>query len=81
MLVIAILVVLASYIQPLSTYWSQRKAAQRSRADLTQLKQQRRDLRLRVKELNDPRMFETQARRLGMVREGERLFIIQGLER
>ena len=80
-LVVAIGAVLVSYIQPLSTYWTQRNASQRATAALNDLKQQNRDLKRRVMQLNDPRTFETQARRMGMVRPGERLFIIEGLER
>lgn len=75
----AIAVVLVSYIQPVSSYWTQRQAAHRASADLDGLRQQNRDLKRRVATLNDSRTFETQARRMGMVRPGERLFIIEGL--
>lgn len=79
-LVIAIGVVLVSYIHPLTTYLSQYKAANRARAELDRLKQQNRQLHLRIKEQSDPLTVELRARRLGMARQGERPYIIEGLK-
>lgn len=71
--------VLASYVQPLMSYWEQHNAAKRKRAELGALERENSALKLEIRQQNDSRMLELQARRLGMVRPGERLYIIEGL--
>ncbi|MGH2824907.1 MAG: septum formation initiator family protein [Thermoleophilaceae bacterium] len=40
-----------------------------------------RELKRRVRALRDPGALEREARRLGMVRQGERAYVIEGLPR
>jgi cell division protein FtsB len=74
-------IVLLLYISPLHRWITQRSLAAQETQQLHQLQQQNRQLRANIKRLHDPTALEAEARRLGMVRRGEREYVIQGLPR
>ncbi len=67
------------YIHPLLSIWSTRGEAARRRADVVHLQQEHQRLERRVKALQNPKALEREARRLGMVRPGERAYVVKGL--
>jgi cell division protein FtsB len=73
--------VLYLYVGPAVTWVSTLKEAKRKRADVAALKTENQRLRARRKELRDPAALEREARRLGMVKAGEKSYVIEGLPR
>jgi cell division protein FtsB len=71
--------VLYLYVGPAVSWVSTYKEAKRKRADVAALKAENRRLLDRRKDLRDPASVEREARRLGMVKAGEKSFVIQGL--
>jgi cell division protein FtsB len=69
------------YIGPAATWVSTYKDAKRKRADVAALKAENARLRERRAELRDPASLEREARRLGMVKAGEKSYVIEGLPR
>jgi cell division protein FtsB len=72
--------VLYLYIGPAATWVSTYKEAKRKRAEVAQLKTENRRLLDRRKELRDPASLEREARRLGMVKAGEKSYVIEGVK-
>ena len=69
------------YQQPLRTYLDTRRAVAERSAEVHALAEQRRRLEQRlVFETSDTALLR-EARRLGYVKPGERLFIVKGIER
>jgi cell division protein FtsB len=71
--------VLYLYIGPAASWVSTYRDAKRKRADVAALKAENRRLRDRRHELKDPAALEREARRLGMVKAGEKSYVIEGL--
>jgi cell division protein FtsB len=71
--------VLLLYIHPLLSMWSTRGEAQKRRAEVVRLQAEQRALARREKALRDPHELELAARRLGMVRTGEKAYVVSGL--
>jgi cell division protein FtsB len=69
------------YIGPAATWVSTYKDAKRKRSDVAALKAENARLRERRSELKDPASLEREARRLGMVKAGEKSYVIEGLPR
>jgi cell division protein FtsB len=68
------------YYQPLSSYLQRRDAlAQRSK-EVAVLREHKRELERRLAASKSPEALAREARRLGLVREGEHLFIIKGVD-
>jgi cell division protein FtsB len=79
---LAVLVgVLALYVNPLRSYWSTLQESKARGAEAAALERENKRLTARKNELRDPRALEREARRLGMVRPGEKAFIVEGLPR
>jgi cell division protein FtsB len=78
-LLLVLLGVLALYVNPALTYWSTWREAGERRDQVSALREENRELRARRDELRDPRALEREARGLGMVRPGERPFVVEGL--
>jgi cell division protein FtsB len=80
---VALLAVLSAilllYIAPISTWLAQSATAADYRAEVRRLEAERVRLSGRIEVLEDPAGLEREARRLGMVRRGERAYIIEGL--
>jgi cell division protein FtsB len=75
----AILLVGLLYARPLRSYLSTKHDLARRAADVRALQAQKRALQRRLAEASTPEALERQARRLGLVRPGERLFIVKGI--
>ncbi len=79
----AILMVLVGmallYVRPLSGFWAARGEAQTRRGEVQQLRQENTELRLRRDALKHGGALEAEARRLGLIRPGERPFVVEGL--
>jgi cell division protein FtsB len=73
--------VLYLYIGPALNWISTYREAARQRAQVAALRAENERLRARKAELTAPGALEKEARRLGMVRAGERSYVIQGLDR
>ena len=78
-LLIALLLVLLSYIGPVTNYWQSWHLNRETRADVQSLREDNARLRQRAKELQNPARVELEARRLGMARPGERVYVVRGL--
>ena len=77
---LAVLVgIVAMYASPVSRWITQTRTAEADKAELRQLEQRNGDLRSRLAELKKPQALELRARELGMVRRGERAFVIENL--
>ena len=71
--------VLVSYLNPLVNLvdaWSDSKAGEER---LAGLRQENTELQQQVREASSPLTLEREARRLGMVRAGERAYVVKGL--
>ena len=69
------------YIGPTRSWISAYAEAKEKRAQVTALKARNAELRQRHAELQKTSTLEREARRLGMVRAGERAYVVQGLPR
>ena len=67
------------YIRPLVSIVSARGEAADRRAEVQRLQSVNDRLTRRVQELKSPAALELEARRLGMVKPGERAYVIKGL--
>ena len=67
------------YIGPAATWVSTYHEAKKKRAEVAALKVENQRLRERRKELKDPASLEREARRLGMVKAGEKSYVITDL--
>jgi cell division protein FtsB len=68
------------YYRPLVSYLERRESLARRSAEVEVLVRRKRELERRVAESNSPEALAREARRLGLVKEGERLFIVKGIE-
>jgi cell division protein FtsB len=73
--------ILLLYVSPAVRWISQSREASRAHHQLQALTRQHRELERRVHELRTPGALESEARRLGMVRKGERPYVIENLPR
>ena len=70
-------VILVLYVSPVHTWISRRQAASEHQAEARDLERSNADLRRKIRYLKRPDAVEREARKLGMVRKGERAFVIQ----
>ncbi len=70
-------VILLLYISPAKHWIEQSGTANAQSQELDDLKAENARLEQRAKELRDPAALEREARRLGMVRQGERAYVIE----
>ena len=75
-LVLVLLVVAGLYAQHALAYLSVRSQAQHQRAIVQGLKRDNARLKLQQRALSDPATIVVDARRLGMVRPGERPYVV-----
>ena len=78
-LLLVLAAVLASYVGPATKYFKAWQLAHQTRADLRELRGDNGGLRARERRLRDPREIELEARRIGMARPGERVYVIKRL--
>jgi hypothetical protein len=67
------------YWKPLRTYEQTRGVLDRRQADVSRLQQQQRTLEKRLAAVGTGDELIREARRLGLVKPGERLFIVRGI--
>ena len=78
----AIVIVTAAvylYYRPLSSYLETRRDLAVRKAEVETLREARSALRLRLVDSTSVQETEREARRLGFVRPGERLFVVRGV--
>jgi cell division protein FtsB len=78
-LLATLIVILFLYISPAKHWWQQSRTAAAQRSELDELSRENRKLKRQVRALRDPGALEQEARRLGMVQQGERAYVIKGL--
>ena len=71
--------VIALYVGPLHSYFTTQGEAAERRAQVAELRKENRELRARRAALEDDGALEQEARKLGMVRPGERSYVLRGL--
>ena len=74
-------VILLMYVSPLTRWVTQKNTAKEDTAELRQLEATNNDLKARLKSLQSPQALELRARKLGMVRQNERAFVVENLPR
>ncbi len=72
--------VLYLYIGPALTWISTYQEAARQREAVATLREENERLRAKKAELSAPGAIEREARRLGMVKAGERAYVVEGLD-
>jgi cell division protein FtsB len=78
-LLATLVVIVLSYISPARQWIRQSGTAGRQKQELSDLGAQNTKLKQRLRALRDPGALEREARRLGMVRVGERAYVIENL--
>jgi cell division protein FtsB len=74
-------VILLMYVSPLTRWVTQKHTAKEDTAELHQLEATNAQLKGKLRSLQSPQALEMRARRLGMVKQGERSFVIEDLPR
>jgi len=78
-LLVVLVVLVFLYAGPAHSYWNTVREAKQRRAEVAQLKRENAKLRARQAALRGPTAMEREARRLGMVRPGERAYSLDHL--
>ena len=76
-----LIVILLLYISPAKHWLQQSSTAGEQRNEVQELTQENEQLKKRLHALKDPGALEQEARRMGMVRQGERAYVIEHLPR
>ena len=76
-LLFTLFVIVLLYIRPVAHWVQQRQTAAHSEADLRDLRREHDRLEARLRELSGTGAVERQARRMGMVRQGERPYAVE----
>ena len=69
------------YVGPLRSYFETKAALDERRAEVEVLRRERTRLERRLAASTSPEALLVEARRLGFVKEGERLFIVKGISK
>jgi cell division protein FtsB len=72
-------VIMLLYVSPARHWIEQSRTNGEQNGELRELMAKNRQLKRRVHDLKTPGALEREARRLGMVRQGERAFVIENL--
>jgi cell division protein FtsB len=78
-LLATLVTILGLYLSPAKHWIEQSRTAGEQTRELKSLTAENRNLKKRVHALRDPGALEHEARRLGMVRQGERPYVVEGL--
>ena len=76
-LLIVLGVILLLYIRPVVHWVQQRNTAVHSQNDLRDLREENERLQSRMRQLTGPGAIEREARAMGMVKAGERAYVIE----
>jgi cell division protein FtsB len=80
-LLIVLFAILLAYISPISHWLRQSQTAKKEEAQLAELQDENEQLKGRIADLKRPLALEREARKLGMIKEGERAYVIENLGR
>ena len=72
-------VIMLLYVSPAKHWIEQSQTADEQNTELRDLTREHRRLERQIRTLDSPSALEREARRLGMVREGERAYVIENL--
>jgi cell division protein FtsB len=78
-LLVVLLGLVLLYVGPAASYWDTTQQAQQRRAEVAALKRENDRLRARRQELRSAGALEREARKLGMVKPGERPYVVENL--
>ena len=78
-LLATLVTIVGLYLSPAKHWIEQSRTAGEQTRELRSLTAENRSLKKRVHALRDPGALEREARRLGMVRQGERAYVIENL--
>lgn len=78
-LLVVLLGVVALYVGPAISFFHTYKEAEARRGEVRALQAENQRLRARKQALKSPTTLEQEARRLGLVKPGERPFVVKGL--
>jgi cell division protein FtsB len=78
-LLFVLLAILGLYIGPSLSYFSAWRESRTRSGEVRRLEHEQQRLKARKTELQNPRIVEQEARRLGMVRPGERAYVLGDL--
>jgi cell division protein FtsB len=78
-LLATLIVIVLSYLSPARQWIRQSGTAGHQKQELSDLTTEKKKLKRRLRALRDPGALEREARRLGMVRVGERSYVIENL--
>jgi cell division protein FtsB len=78
-LLTTLVAILLLYLSPAKHWIQQSRTAGAQQDELRDLADENTELKRRVRALRDPGALEREARRLGMVRQGERAYVIENL--
>lgn len=79
LLLFMLLGILALYVGPAMSFVETYGESRARKAEVRELRSERAKLLERRARLRDPVLLEREARRLGMVRPGERVYVVKGL--
>lgn len=78
-LLLVLVGVVALYVNPARSWFSTLGESKSRSAEVAALEKENARLKARRAELKDRRSLEAEARRLGMVRPGEKAYVVEGL--
>jgi cell division protein FtsB len=78
--VVVVIAIGLAYVHPLRSYQAAKGRVLERRAELSVLERELAELDRRIALSGEDVFVEREARRLGLVRPGERLFIVKGVE-
>jgi cell division protein FtsB len=76
----ALVVIAFAYVSPLRAYLDAKSVVAARQAEVAELEREQAKLERRLSASGTDEFVEQEARRLGLVRPGERLFIVKGLK-
>ena len=79
-LVLVLFGVMASYLNPLVNLADAWKDSKQGEERLAELKREHTDLQRQVDEAESPLTLGREARKMGMIKPGERLYVVDGLD-
>ena len=75
-----LVVVALLYYRPVKSYLETRSSLQQRQVEVDELRARRDDLARRLEDADTPEALARRARKLGLVKPGEQLFIVKGIE-
>ena len=78
-LLITLVAIVLSYASPARQWIKQSGTASHQKQQLGELNSENANLKRRLRALRDPGALEREARRLGMVKAGEKAYVVEGL--